>query len=86
MMSCVAMALGPEVTLEVTCIMFPYMPLVSPFSQPFWVLWGHWCSWFPFPLCWDVQDVGHPWDHCQGHSLSQGSSFSHGQFTFVAPC
>lgn len=35
-LSWVAMALGPEVTLEVTCVLLPNMFLVG----PFWVLGG----------------------------------------------
>lgn len=43
-MSQVAVALGPEVTLEVSYMLIPYMLLLGPFSEPFWVLWGLGCS------------------------------------------
>lgn len=40
LMSRAAVALGAEVTLEVTCVLLPYMLLVGPFGEPLWVLWG----------------------------------------------
>lgn len=59
-MSPVAVALGPDVPLEVTCRLLPHMFLAGSFGEPFWVLGGLGCSWLLSPLCWGEQGRGHP--------------------------